>query len=207
MLARLYRRLLIERLEAAFAAGALRFAGALSGLARPAACARHLREARQLDWIVYAKRPFASPEQILNYPGRYTHRVAIAKHRLLSLDDNGHASFRWKDYRHHHKTKVMTLKAHEFLRRFLLHVLPDSFRRIRHNGFLANGHRTKKLAILRALLAVPAPSFMPPPADCRERHTRLTGRALDVCSDCGGRMVEWRLLARAADRPKWNDSS
>lgn len=208
VLARLYRRLFIERLEAAFAAGALRFAGALASLAKPAAFARHLREARAIDWVVYAKRPFAGPEQVLNYLGRYTHRVAITNHRLVSLDDDGRVSFRWKDYRHHHKTKTMTLAAHEFLRRFLLHVLPDGFRRIRHYGFLANGHRTKKLAILRTLLAVPAPPpVTPPPADYRERYARLTGRALDICPDCGGRMIEWRILARGADPPCWNDSS
>ena len=207
VLARLYRRLFIERLEAAFAAGALRFAGALSGLAKPAAFACHLREVRAIDWVVYAKRPFAGPEQVLDYLGRYTHRVAITNHRLVSLD-HGRVSFRWKDYRHRHKTKVMALTAHEFLRRFLLHVLPDGFRRIRHYGFLANGHRTKKLAILRTLLAVPTPSpVTPPPADYRERYARLTGRALDICPDCGGRMIEWCLLARGADPPCWNDSS
>ena len=193
--------------KGAYEARRCRRAGALSGLAKPAIFARHLQEARAVDWVVYAKRPFAGPEQVLNYLGRYTHRVAITNHRLVSLDDDGRVSFRWKDYRHHHKTKTMTLAAHEFLRRFLLHVLPDGFRRIRHYGFLANGHRTKKLAILRALLAVAVPPSTPPSADYRERYARLTGRALDICPDCGGRMIEWRLLARGADPPSWNNSS
>lgn len=96
----------------------------------------------------------------------------------------------------------MTLEAEEFLRRFLLHVLPDGFRRIRHYGFLANGQRTAKLARLRALLAVPPPQPVPPPADYRERYARLTGRSLDICPDCGGRMVELSRLA-----PRRNDSS
>ena len=206
VLARLYRRLFLERLETAFAAGALRFAGDLAGLAKPAAFARHLREARKLDWVVYAKRPLAGPKQVLDYLGRYTHRVAITNHRLIDLA-GGRVSFRWKDYRHHHKTKIMTLEASEFLRRFLLHVLPDGFRRIRHYGFLANGHRTEKLSILRTLLAVTAPTETTPPTDYREHYARLTGRSLDICPDCGGRMVDWCLLARAAARPSWNDSS
>jgi hypothetical protein len=206
VLARLYRRLFLERLESAFAAGSLRFASDLAGLGKPAAFARRLRESRQLDWVVYAKRPFAGPEHVLEYLGRYTHRVAITNHRLISLDDD-RVSFRWKDYRHHHKTKIMTLDAEEFLRRFLLHVLPDGFRRIRHYGFLANRHRTAKLATLRILLTVPVPPRAPPRIDYRERYARLTGRALDICPDCGGRMVESGPLARAADRPPWNDSS
>ncbi len=204
--ARLYRRLFLKRLEAAFVVGSLQFRGNFTGLVKPAAFARRLRDSRQNDWVVYAKRPFAGPEHVLNYLGRYTHRVAITNHRLTGLAD-GWVSFRWKDYRHHHKTKIMTLDAGEFLRRFLLHVLPDGFRRIRHYGFLANGHRTKKLATLRTLLAVPVPPVMPPPADYRERYTRLTGRSLDTCPDCGGRMIEWGLLARTADPPRWNDSS
>ena len=150
VLARLYRRRFLERLEAAFAAGALSFGGDLAGLSDPAAFAARLRPSRRVDWVVYAKRPFGGPEQVLAYLGRYTHRVAIANSRLIGLTE-GRVSFRWKDYRHHDKPKVMTLDAEEFLRRFLLHVLPDGFRRIRHYGFLANGHRTAKLARLRAL--------------------------------------------------------
>src|SRR6266446_6800659 len=107
--------------------------------------------------VVYAKRPFAGPEAVLAYLGRYTHRVAISNTRLIALAD-GRVSFRWRDYRHHNKSKVMTLAADEFIRRFLLHALPDGFHRIRHYGFLANRHRADKLALCRRLLAAPAPA-------------------------------------------------
>src|SRR5450631_4290610 len=116
-------------------------------------------------------------ERVLAYLGRYTHRVAIANSRLVN-SDNGQVAFRWKDYRHHDKAKVMTLAADEFIRRFLLHTLLDGFHRIRHYGFLANGRRTAKLALCRRLLdALPPP---PPPIDAgyRERYRRLTGHAL-----------------------------
>jgi hypothetical protein len=208
VLGRLYRRLFLERLEAAFTDGTLRFFGSLARLGDPAVFAARLRSWRRLPWVVYAKRPFGGPEQVLAYLGRYTHRVAIANSRLVSLD-HGRVSFRWKDYRHHHKPKIMTLDAEEFIRRFLLHVLPDGFRRIRHSGFLANGQRTAKLARVRALLAMPPPPRIPPPADYRDRYARLTGRSLDTCPDCGGRLVETGRLARAPGEPTpaWNDSS
>ena len=142
---------------------------------------------RQIDWVVHAKPPFGGPEQVLAYLGRYTHRVAIANSRLVNIDDDK-VAFGWKDYRHHDKAKVMTLAADEFIRRFLLHTLPEGFHRIRHYGFLANGHRAAKLALCRRLLAAPTPSPIPPVADYRERYQRLTGRSLDVCPCCGGRM-------------------
>jgi hypothetical protein len=132
VLSRLYRRLFLTRLQAAFEAGQLRFFGDLASLATPAAFAACLRPLRTIRWVVYAKRPFGGPEQVLDYLGRYTHRVAIANSRLVGLAE-GRVSFRWKDYRHHDKQKVMTLGADEFIRRFLLHVLPDGFHRIRHS--------------------------------------------------------------------------
>ena len=144
--------------------------------------------------MVYAKRPFAGPEQVLAYLGRYTHRVALANSRLTQLAD-GQVSFTWKDYRHEGKTKVMTLAADEFIRRFLLHAVPDGFHRIRHVGLLANGHRTAKLALCRTLLAA-LPPEPPPDETYRERHRRLTGHALDVCPDCGGPMRERGPLPR-----------
>jgi Putative transposase len=157
--------------------------------------------------VVYAKRPFGGPQQVLDYLGRYTHRVAIANSRLVDLVD-GQVRFRWKDYRQPDKQKVMTLQAGEFIRRFLLHVLPDGFRRIRHFGFLANTHRTTKLIAIRALLDVPAPDVGPEPANYRERYALLTGRSLDICRCCGGRMVELATLARAPPRrPFYCDSS
>jgi hypothetical protein len=195
-MSRLYRRRFLERLHAAFSAGALRFFGELATLAHSAEFAAYLRPLRRLDWVVYAKRPFGGPQQVLDYLGRYTHRVAIANSRLIGLDD-GKVRFRWKDYRHQDKPKVMTLDVNEFIRRFLLHVLPDGFRRVRHFGFLANGHRHAKLASIRTLLDVPAPAVAVSPADYRERYALLTGRSLDICSCCGGRMIEIATLGRS----------
>ena len=137
VLSRLFRRLFLEKLGAAFEAGKLGFFGALAGLADRAVFARRLAELRRREWVVYAKRPFAGPAAVLAYLGRYTHRVAIANSRLVALAGD-QVSFRWRDYRHHNKNKVMTLAADEFIRRFLLHALPDGFHRIRHYGFLAN---------------------------------------------------------------------
>jgi putative transposase/transposase-like zinc-binding protein len=207
VLARLYRRLFLERLHAAFAAGALHFFGDLAGRAQPAAFTAYLQPLRRTDWVVYAKRPFGGPQQVLDYLGRYTHRVAITNSRLLDLAD-GEVRFRWKDYRQPERPKTMTLHAGEFIRRFLLHVLPDGFRRIRHFGFLANAHRRAKLALIRRLLDVAPPATAPDAADYRERYASLTGRSLDICPSCGGRMIETASLRRA---PKplqaWYDSS
>ena len=148
VLSRLFRRLFLQGLENAFNAGKLRFFGELAVLADPAAFTKRLKQLRRIDWVVYAKPPFGGPEQVLAYLGRYTHRVAIANSRLISLCD-GKVSFSWKDYRQNSKVKVMTLNAEEFIRRFLLHSLPDGFHRIRHYGFLANGGRSDKLALCR----------------------------------------------------------
>jgi hypothetical protein len=117
----------------------------------------YLAPLRKSEWVVYAKRPFAGPEQVLAYLARYTHRVAIGNRRLLKIDDT-HVSFRWKDYRQNgdHKSKVMSLTIGEFIRRFLLHVLPDGFHRIRHFGLFANGHRSDMLALCRTLLGLHA---------------------------------------------------
>src|SRR2546421_5907009 len=145
VLSRLFRRLFLQDLQNAFGAGKLRFFSNLANLAEPQAFARRLAELRRLDWVVYAKPPFGGPKQVLAYLGRYTHRIAIANSRLISLSD-GEVRFTWKDYRQAGKTKVMTLAADEFIRRFLLHTLPDGFHRIRHYGFLANGSRSDHLA-------------------------------------------------------------
>jgi hypothetical protein len=145
---------------------------------------------------------------VLDYLGRYTHRVAIANSRLINIDD-AQVQFRWKDYRRPEKSKLMTLDADEFIRRFLLHVLPSGFRRIRHFGFLANAHRSARLATIRALLAVPTPAADERPGDYRTRYALLTGRSLDICPCCGGRMVEIAILARprARSSPVCCDSS
>jgi Putative transposase/Transposase zinc-binding domain len=169
VLSRLYRRLFLERLRAAFDNAKLQFFGHLAHFVEPAAFTRHLNAVREVEWVVYAKRPFGVPDQVLAYLGRYTHRVAIANSRLLACEQ-GRVRFRWNDYRADNKPKVMTLDAEEFIRRFLLHVLPKGFRRIRHFGFLANVCRAAKLARIRAALQVPEPP--PPPAepvDYRER--------------------------------------
>ena len=132
--------------------------------------------------------PSPAPSRCCPNLGRYTHRVAIANSRLIALAD-GQVSFRWNDYRHHGKSKVMTLTADEFIRRFLLHTLPGGFHRIRHYGFLANGHRAAKLTRCRQLLRVPPAAATPaPPTDYRERYRQLTGFSLEICPDCGGQM-------------------
>jgi hypothetical protein len=208
VLSRLYRRLFLARLVAAFENGALRFFGELGRLSEPAAFAKHLRPVRRVDWVVYAKRPFGGPQQVLDYLGRYTHRVAIANSRLIDLVD-GQVRFHWKDYRQPGRPNVMTLQAGEFLRRFLLHVLPDGFRRIRHFGYLANAHRTTKLTAIRALLDVAEPEARPEPADYRERYVQLTGQSLDICRRCGGVIIELAAVPRAppSSRSFWCDSS
>lgn len=185
VLSRLFRRLFLEQLQAAFDARELRFSGALAELAERDAFARRLRELRRVEWVVYAKPPFGGPAQVLAYLGRYTHRVAIANSRLVSLADQA-VAFRWRDYRHHGKAKLMTLDADEFIRRFLLHTLPDGFHRIRHYGFLANGHRAAKLALCRKLLAAPA-AEPAEDASASYRHAR--------CPCCGGAMITRAILA------------
>jgi hypothetical protein len=206
VLSRLFQRLFLEELQAAFDARRLNFFGVLQRLTEPAAFRLLLAKQRQVPWVVYSKRPFGGPEQVLGYLGRYTHRVAIANSRLVSLAD-GQVSFRWKDYRHHDKLKVMTLNADEFIRRFLLHVLPKNFHRIRVYGYLANGQRAGKLALCRSLLAAPSPEPTPAPADYRERYRQLTGRSLDLCSCCGGRMVTLgRLSGTGGVEPGWDSS-
>ena len=201
VLARLFRRLFLDLLRAVFEAAKLGFFGELAGLADPLAFSRHLGQLRRLKWVVYAKPPFGGPEQVLAYLGRYTHRVAIANSRLLSMAGD-QVAFRWKDYRHNGTAKVMTLAAHEFIRRFLLHTLPDGFHRIRHYGFLANGHRQTKLALCRKLLA----GSSNPAA---EHNAAAPLHSLDRCPSCGGAMITCTTLPRALPpRPSfWNDSS
>jgi hypothetical protein len=175
VLSRRFRELFLTRLQAAFTAGKLCFSGTLAALAEPDAFAQRLNALRAVEWVVYARRPFAGPEQVLAYPGRYTHRVALANSRLTRLADC-QVDFTWKDYRHHGKTKLMTLADDELIRRFLLHAVPDGFHRIRHIGFLANGHRAAKLALCRALFAVPAPDPPTPPPWCISLARRSASR-------------------------------
>lgn len=191
VLSRLFRRLFLARLQGAFDAGQLRFFNTLESLQAPGAFARYLLPVRQAEWVVYAKPPFGGPRQVLEYLGRYTHRVAISNNRLIDFVD-GNVSFRWKDYRHDSRQKVMRLQEQEFIRRFLLHVLPGGLQRIRHYGFLANRHRATKLARCRQLLAEPDPVVEITDArlDYRDRYEQLTGRSLRDCPQCGrGHMV------------------
>jgi len=152
VLSRLFRKKFLIYLRKAFRKGKLRFHGDLASLAEKPAFEALSQQASKIEWVVYAKRPFGGPQQVLKYLARYTHRVAISNSRLLSLQ-NGRVSFEWKDYAGGNQIKVMTLEAAEFIRRFLLHVLPTGFVRIRQFGFLANRVRKKKMALCRSLLA------------------------------------------------------
>src|SRR5208337_4793891 len=147
VLSRLFRRLFLEQLSAAYHAGQLQFFGSQAALADPKAFKDHLAPLRRAEWVVYAKRPFGGPQAVLAYLSRYTHRVAIANSRLIAFDDSG-VTFKWKDYRaeEHQRDKVMTLAVDEFIRRFLIHVLPSGFHRIRHYGLFANGGRAENIA-------------------------------------------------------------
>ena len=165
----LFRRLFLNYLEQAFDAGELQFFSSLEPLRTRHSFLRHIAPTRKINWKVYAKPPFAGPEQVLKYVARYTHRVAISNDRLLGLDD-GKVQFRWKDYRDNSRHKTMTLAAEKFIRRFLLHVLPEGFQRIRYYGFLANRYRAEKLALCRQLLQTP-----PPAPNVEVKKTTVTG--------------------------------
>jgi hypothetical protein len=159
VLSRLFRRLFLTALAEAFAHGELRFSNELTHLNNDDAFTRHLARARSIEWVVYAKPPFGGPDQVLAYLGRYTHRVAIANSRIVDVGDD-HIAFRWKDYRGNgrDREKIMRLHPQEFIRRFLLHVLPDRFHRMRHFGFLANNHRWARIGLCRSLLGQPSPT-------------------------------------------------
>ena len=192
VLSRLFRRLVLEALRKAHTAGALQFSGALQSLRDPGAFSQFLAPLRYRDWVVYAKPPFGGPAHVLEYLGRYTHRVAISNQRLLALQD-GHVSFAWTDYRDSLR-KVMTLPAEEFIRRFLQHALPTGFQRIRYYGFLANCHRAGKLQLCRKLLATAYSDLLPRPPDYP--HLRATFR---LCPKCGiGNMLAIQRLFPAS---------
>jgi len=212
VLSRLFRRLFLEKLAAAHAQGRLAFFGELAPLAAPSAFAAHLAPLRRAEWVVYAKTPFGGPAAVLAYLARYTHRAAIANSRLVSMDEHA-VRFRWKDYRAADsatgavKLKTMSLSPDEFLRRFLLHVLPPGFHRIRHYGLLAKGTHAIYLDRLRALIAAQA-APEPEPAEAEPETTTLP-----ACPCCGGRM---RIIERfgrgrtprtAAGLPLWFDTS
>jgi hypothetical protein len=193
VLSRLFRRRFLEALEVAHRHGQLQFFGEYTGLADPATFARWLAPLRACEWVVYARRPFAGPKAVLEYLSRYTHRVAISNQRLIAFDERG-VTFRWKDYRAKGRTryKTMTLETGEFMRRFLLHVLPSGFHRIRHYGLLANPVRRTSLAKVRELLHV-APEISPSPDD----HVTET-RPVFICRHCGAPLIVIDILARSA---------
>jgi hypothetical protein len=164
VLSRVFRNHYRRLLERAYQRGEIEFHGRLARLADPAAFRRWLAAAAGREWVVYAKRPFGGPELVLKYLARYTHRVAISNNRLVKYQSR-QVTFRYKDYAHGGQGRSMTLTAHEFIRRFLMHVLPEGFMRIRHYGYLANRRRSEKLALCRQLLGAPAPSAMAAPSN------------------------------------------
>jgi len=211
VLSRLFRRLFLERLMAAYHAGGLRFFGNQAALADPKAFNHHLGPLRRAEGVVYAKRPFGGPEAVLAYLSRYTHRIAIANSRLIALNDSG-VTFKWKDYRakEQQRAKVMTLATGEFIRRFLIHVLPSGFHRIRHYRLFANGGRAENIARARKLLHVPEPS--------RQREDDAAAddgepQPSYPCPCCGGRMIVIETFERGCaprhqpTRRIWIDSS
>jgi hypothetical protein len=195
VLSRLFRRRFLEALSAAHARGQLQCFGEFAALSNATDFAQWLAPLRQCEWVVYAKRPFAGPAAVLAYLSRYTHRVAISNSRLLALDERG-VTFRWKDYRAQGRTryKIMTLSTPEFMRRFLLHVLPRGLHRIRHYGLLAHAHRKINIAMARALLQVPAPAT---PADSAPLSAKGSRPPTFVCRHCGAPMLIIETFARA----------
>jgi hypothetical protein len=205
VLSRLFRRLFLDGLIALFDAGQLQFFNDLATDSDRAAFVSRLAPLRKREWVVFAKRPFAGPEQVLAYLARYTHRVAIGNGRLIKLTDE-HVTFRWKDYREEGQTKskAMTLTAGEFIRRFLLHVLPDGFNRIRHYGLFANGHRADKLALCRRLLNAPRGDFEQANSDHVDDDEAAPIEP-PPCPCCGGRMklIESFEGSHSRPRPAW----
>ena len=188
-----FRNLFLTYLRKAFKAGRLTFHGELAGLANQSAFEALCRAAKQTKWVVFAKPPFGGPEQVLKYLARYTHRVAISNRRLLSIED-GRVRFEYKDYADGNQTKVMTLAATEFIRRFLLHILPSGFVRIRQYGFLSNRERRKKLASCRVLLGVSAPTGSVPVSKLESAESEPK-----LCPACGlGRLILVRLHPAAS---------
>ena len=186
VLSALFRGKFLSHLSEAHANGRLQFFGQHAGLADKKTFKRFLGPLRHITWVVHVKEPFAGPEAVLRYLSRYTHRVAISNRRLVAADDGG-ISFRWKDYRVEgpDRWKTMTLHPHEFIRRFLLHVLPKGFHRIRHYGLFANGNRTENIARARELLAVAPPPPKPEPVTPGADEPRVLPTP---CPCCGGRM-------------------
>jgi Putative transposase/Transposase zinc-binding domain len=198
VLSRLFRRLFLAKLRAAHQAGRLKFFGVHAHLDDARAFTAFLAPLRKAEWVVYAKKPFGGPQAVLAYLSRYTHRVAISNRRLISADETG-VTFKWKDYRIEGpgRYKTMTLPPHEFIRRFLIHVLPRGFHRIRHYGLFANANRAINIARARELLAVPPHTIKPNTAEAVEvDEPRVLPRP---CPCCGGRMIIIETFARGCE--------
>ena len=183
VLSRRFQHLFLDALQKAYADGQLQFFGELEALRSPAAFDKYLAPLRDQDWVVYAKPPFGGPQHVIEYLGRYTHRVAISNRRLLAME-NHRISFSWKDYRDGGKDKVMTVAAEEFLRLFLQHSLPTGFQRIRYYGFLANTHRARKLELCRQLLTSSLAVLLPGVAACCGLLRALTAGQRRLCPQC-----------------------
>jgi hypothetical protein len=205
VLSRLFRRLFLEKLVAAHQAGQLQFFSNHAPLSEAQAFAAYLAPLRNTEWVVYSKRPFGGPKAVLAYLARYTHRVAISNRRLIAIDDSG-VTFKWKDYRieGRDRYKVMTLATHEFIRRFLIHVLPPGFHRIRHYGLFANTSRADNIARARELLAVPMlpiEAIKTASTDTNEPQTPE-----HPCPCCGGRMIIIETFERAS-KPRYRPTA
>ena len=199
VLSRLFRRLFLEKLNAAYRAGRLEF---YADQAEPAAFRAHLAALRKVEWVVYAKRPFGGPEAVLAYLSRYTHRIAIANSRLVAFDGE-RVTFKWKDYRAKDdaRYKLMTLNTDEFIRRFLIHVLPDGFHRIRHYGLFANANRAANIASASRLLGAPDPTRSRAESDAAEGGHE--GEDWNTCPCCGGRMVTIETFEPGRQPRQW----
>ena len=203
VLSRLFRRLMLEKLAAAHGKGLVSFKGSLAALAAPATFAAALKPLRWKKWFVYIKEPFAGPKAVLAYLSRYTHRVAISNTRLIALDERG-VTFRYKDYRADGlaRRKVMTLAADEFIRRFMLHILPKGFHRIRHYGLFASTGRAANIARLRELLG----SAPPAEINATPSQDEPAETVLPPCPCCGGRMIVIEFFERGM-QPRYRQPS
>jgi hypothetical protein len=202
VLSRLFRRLLLEKLAAAYAAGKLQFFGNHAELAHAKAFTAYLAPLRESEWVVYSKRPFGGPEEVLRYLARYTHRIAISNRRLIACDEKG-VTFKWKDYRLEgpDRYKVMTLATHEFIRRFLIHVLPAGFHRIRYYGLLASGRRAENVARARELLMpaiIPVDAIKAIRPNAADNANAADPQTTSLCPCCGGRMIIIERFERGA---------
>ena len=198
-MSRVFRGKFCDGLKQLFAQDELQFHGSQRHLTASGCFHSFLQQLFRQNWVAYAKPPFGGPQRVLEYLGRYTHRVAISNRRLLALENNA-VSFDWKDYRDGQQ-KVMTVAADEFIRRFLQHSLPSGLQRIRYYGFLANCHRAAKLELCRQLLATAVSALLPQPDQCRDFIAVLTGNKLRLCPRCGIGILASIQVMRACHGP------